>query len=73
MELANISQQCHMSVMGHNSIPPSKILSQDPEVCGRPMGLHAQLAGFETKADCRVVMVNGKVQKRVLEEQCQGI
>jgi len=43
------------------------------EAYERPTGLCAQSVGFETKADCRVVMVNGKVQKRVLEEQCQGI
>ena len=36
-ELAEICQQCHMSVMGHNSIPLSRISAWDPEVCGRPM------------------------------------
>jgi len=27
LELAEISQECHVSVMEHNSIPPSRILS----------------------------------------------
>ena len=32
LELAEISQQSHVSVMGCNSIPPSRISSRDPEV-----------------------------------------
>ena len=32
-ELAEVCQQSHVSVTGHNSIPPSRILSQDPEEC----------------------------------------
>ena len=33
-ELAEVYQQSHMSVMGRNSIPPSRISSRDPEVHG---------------------------------------
>ena len=31
LELAEVCQQSHVSVMGHNSIPPSRISSRDPE------------------------------------------
>ena len=43
-ELAEICQQSHVSVMGCNSIPPSRISSQDPEVHGtQPLMLHSLL------------------------------
>ena len=42
------------------------------EAYRRLMGLHAQLSGFEIKADCRVIMVNGKVWNKVPEEKALG-
>ena len=56
LEPAVICQQSHVSVMGHNSIPPSRISSQDPEVHG--MGglwgadrVPCAAVGFEIKAE----------------------
>src|SRR5882724_8529948 len=33
-ELAKVCQQSHVSVTGHNRIPPSRVSSRDPEVHG---------------------------------------
>ena len=56
LELAEICQKSHMSVMGHNSIPLSRISSQYPEVHG--MGglwgadrVPCTAVGFEIKAE----------------------
>jgi len=66
---AEVCQQSHMSVTGHNSIPPSRILSRDPEervAYGEPMGCHAQQCGFKQRLKLqRVVMVNGEVQNKI--------
>jgi len=43
------------------------------EAYGRLTGLCVQSVGFETKADCGVIMVNGEVQNRVLEERHWGL
>jgi len=62
--------------MGCNSIHPSRILSKILRYMGglwKAYGYHVQSVGFETKADCRVIMVNGKVQKRGPEERHWGI
>ena len=55
-ELAEICQQCHMSVTGCNSIPPSRISSQDPEVHGMDSlwgadGVPCTAVGFKIKAE----------------------
>jgi len=55
-ELAKISQQSHVSVTGHNSIPPSRMSSRDPEVHGMAGlwgadGVPCAAAEFEIKAE----------------------
>src|SRR5882724_4807796 len=50
-ELAKVCQQSHVSVTGRNSIPPSRILSRDPEELWRANGVPCAVAGFETKAE----------------------
>ena len=55
-ELADICQQSHVSVMGCNSIPPSRISSRDPEVHGMDGlwgadGVSCAAVGFEIKAE----------------------
>ena len=55
-ELAEVCQQSYVIVMGHNSIPPSRISSQDPEVHGmgglwRANGVPCAAVGFERKAE----------------------
>ena len=42
------------------------------EAYGRPMGLCVQSAGFEIKADYRVVMVNGEVQREFWRKGTRG-
>jgi len=70
-ELAKVCQQIHVSVMGHNSIPPSRISSQGPEeqvAYGEPMGCHTQQRGSKQRLKLqRVVMVNGEVWNKDLE------
>ena len=44
--------KCHMSVMGHNSIPPSRISPQDPEEMQGSNGVLCKvLVEFEIKAE----------------------
>src|SRR5882724_4878280 len=53
LRLAEVCQQSHVSVMGRNSIPPSRISFQDPDVWvayGELAGFHAAV-GFEIKAE----------------------
>src|SRR5882724_8801826 len=73
-ELAEVCQQGHMSVMGHNSIPPSRISSRDPEervAYGEPTGCRAQQQGLKQRLKLqRVVMVNGEVRNKDLEVRC---
>src|SRR5882724_4408979 len=61
--LAKICQQSHLSVTGHNSIPPSRISSRDPEERmsnGELTGCHAQQWG--SKQRLKVQKMNGEVQ-----------
>jgi len=43
------------------------------EAYGRPMEHHVQSMEFETKADCGVIMVIGKVWNKFSKEKCWGI
>jgi len=56
LELAEVCQQSYVSVTGHNSIPPSRISSRDPEVHGMgglwgAYGVPCAAVGFEMKAE----------------------
>src|SRR5882724_10547884 len=51
-ELAEVCQQSHVSVTGRNSIPPSRISSQDPEewvAYGEPTRCRAQQWGSKQR------------------------
>src|SRR5882724_10575560 len=67
-ELAEGCQQSHVSVMGCNSIPPSRISSRDPEervAYGELTGCCAQQQGSKQRLKLqKVVMVNGEVRKK---------
>src|SRR5882724_2913942 len=73
-ELAEVCQQIHVSVTGHNSIPPSRISSRDPEeqvAYGEPTGCRAQQRGSKQRLKLqKVVMVNGEVRNKDLEVWC---
>ena len=45
LELAEVCQQSHMSVTGHNSFPPSRISPRDPEV----RVAYGELTGFRVQ------------------------
>ena len=68
LELAKVCQQSHMSVMGCNSIPPSRISSRDPEervAYGELTGCRAQQWDSKQRLKFqRVVMVNGEVRNK---------
>jgi len=77
-ELAEVCQQSHMSVMGRNSISPSRISSRDPEEWVAYRGADGgacAAAGFEQRLKLKgVVMVNGEVsEQKDLEVRCWGI
>jgi len=74
-ELADIFQQSHVSVMGCNSIPPSRISPQDPEVCrtdGRLMGGRWGSMSSQQGLKQRLKLLSCHCEWQSLEQRSEG-